>query len=145
MKIKNLIFGLLLTCAASYGQTKYPISLIWNGNNPAGSVEYFIEQKSGSSEWAETPNDKTQLETFTLQLVPGGYIFRVKARRTVEGNVLTSAPSNELVHLHGKPLDPSTLKITMNLIIREDGSIYNSKFNRPINFAKLRRENKGTS
>ena len=78
MKKLTVLFILLLAFASnSFAQTALPAIFTFNGNNPAGTVEYFVEKQVGANWVGIVKGPQSPINT---TLLPGMYVFRVKAR-----------------------------------------------------------------
>jgi hypothetical protein len=114
MKKLNLLFilALLVFTGNLFGQTALPANFSFSGNNPPGTVEYFVEKQTGPTTWVEIC--KGPQSPIATTLLPGVYVFRVKARWpniTATSGPGVSNPSEELSTPWGTPVPPTTLKI----------------------------------
>ena len=112
MKKLTVLFILLLAFAGnSFAQTALPAIFTFNGNNPAGTVEYFVEKQVGAN-WVEIV--KGPQSPINTTLLPGMYVFRVKARWigvAATSGAGVSLPSEELSSPWGAPTSPTLLKL----------------------------------
>ena len=112
-----LVTALLVFASNLFGQTAIPASFSFNGNNPPGTVEYFVEKQTGPTTWVEIV--KGPASPIVTTLVPGFYVFRVKARWpnvTATSGPGVSNPSEELSTPWGVPASPSLLKIAVLIL-----------------------------
>lgn len=121
----NLIKNVILLVLSSVAVIAANLTATFNGNNPPGSVEYFIEQQTAATVWTEVAKGPASPITIS-NLNPGIYTFRVKARLLTV--TATSGPgvSNPSETAQGtvNPNQPSNIIIAVLTVeIRKDGTM----------------------